>query len=320
MKKNFRKGLINSWTLLKEIFKGFVADRVLKLSAALSYFTLFSIAPMLVVIIGLCSIFLGKEAIEGEVFGMIKNYVGEAPAIQIQEVLIKTTLNYNNIWATVLGGITLLFGATGIFGEIQDSINMIWGLKTKPKKGWILLLFNRMLSFSMVLVLGFVLMVSLMLNALLKTFLDKLNNQLPDQLLEIMIYLDQVLMFITVMILFASIFKVLPDAKIKWRDVLAGAFVTALLFMGGKFLISMYLENNATISAYGATGSIIVLLMWVYYSAIILYFGAEFTQVYAKFRGRRIEPNRYAVFVEDHLIEKPTSSGVDKGSKNIPEG
>lgn len=306
------------WILLKEVFKGFIADRVPKLSAALAYYTLFSIAPMLIVIIGLGSIFFGREAIQGDIFEMIKNYVGEGPAIQIQEVLIRTTLNYNNVWAAVIGGTILLLGATGIFGEIQDSINFIWGLKTKPKKGWILLILHRVLSFSMVLVLGFVLMVSLMLNALLASLFDRLNNHVPDQLLEVMLYLDHVLMFLTVMVLFACIFKVLPDAKIKWKDVLAGAFVTTLLFMGGKFLISIYLENNITVSAYGTTGSIIVMLLWVYFSAIILYFGAEFTQVYAKFRGRRIEPNSYAVFVEDHLVEKATSSGVNKDGKNMP--
>jgi len=310
-----RKRIKNGWILLRDTFKAFLADRVPKLSAALSYYTLFSIAPMLVVIIGLFSIFYGREAIEGEIFEMIRSYIGEGPASQIQEVIVSTTLNYDNIWTMTVGGIILLLGATYTFGEIQDSINLIWGLKTKPKKGFILLIINRVLSFSMVLVLGFILMASLLMNALLKAFFEMLNNVVPDQLLEIMLYLDQVIMFFTVMALFAFIFKVLPDAKIKWKDVFAGAFVTALLFMGGKFLIGLYLENNATVTAYGAAGSIIVLLMWVYYSAIILYFGAEFTQVYAKFRGRRIEPNRYAVFVEDHLIEKKTSSGVNKNSE-----
>ena len=302
--------------LLKETFAAFSADKVPKLSAALSYFTVFSIAPMLVVIIGLCSIFYGREAIEGEIFGMIKNYVGADTATQIQRALIHTTLNHNNLWATILGGITLLIGATGIFGEIQDSINFIWGLKTKPKKGWVKLLMNRVLSFSMIIVLGFVLMVSLMLNALLGMFLDRVNSHIPDSMLKAMYYVDHLVMFATIVFLFACIFKVLPDAKIKWRDVFAGAFVTSLFFMGGKFLIGLYLKDNATVSAYGAAGSMIVLMIWVYFSAMILYFGAEFTQVYAKFRGRRIEPNKYAIFVENKTVEKATSSGVKKGEGN----
>ena len=306
------KKIKTGWLLLRDTFSAFSADKVPKISAALSYFTIFSIAPMLVVVIGLCSIFYGREAIEGEIFGMIKNYVGADTATQIQGALIKTTLNYNNIWATILGGLTLLLGATGIFGEIQDSINFIWGLKTKPKRGWVKMIINRVLSFSMILVLGFVLMVSLMLNALLGMFLDRLNNNIPNSLLQAMYYIDHLIMFATIMILFACIFKVLPDAKIKWRDVFAGAFVTSLLFIGGKFLIGLYLKNNITITAYGAAGSVIVLMVWVYFSAMILYFGAEFTQVYAKYRGRRIEPNKYAVFVENHDVEKPTSSGVNK--------
>jgi membrane protein len=300
------------WLLFRDSGKGFVNDKVVKLSASLAYYTIFSLPPMLMVVIALCSIFFGREAVQGQVFSQIAHLVGADAAAQIQEILKKTTLHHDSTMATVIGVATLVIGATGIFGEMQDSINLIWRLKTKPKKGLMRIIVNRLMSFSMLLVLGFVLTVSLVLNALLGAFFDHLRDHFSDAFVTQLYMINNVVMLGVTTLLFAFIFKVLPDARIKWRDVWIGAFVTSLMFLAGKFLISFYLQHNASISAYGATGSVIVILLWVYYSSLILYFGAEFTQVYVTHQGRVIHPNRYAVWVENKVIEKKQDHPPDK--------
>jgi membrane protein len=302
----------NFWLLLRDSCIGFANDKVLKLSAALAYYTVFSLAPMLMIVISLCSIFFGREAVQGQVFSQIDQLIGPEAALQIEEVLKKITLRHDNLMATLIGSVTLLIGATGIFGEMQDSINFIWRLKTKPKKGVARILVNRLMSFSMLLVMGFILMVSLVLNALLGTFFDSLRTYFSESIVSKLYMLNNLVMLGITTLLFAFIFRVLPDAKVKWRDVWIGALVTSIMFLFGKFLISFYLQHNASISAYGATGSVIVILLWVYYSAIILYFGAEFTQVYVTRQGRVIHPNRYAVWVENRVIEKEQDHPIDK--------
>lgn len=302
-----RPGFIKGyWQVLKQTGSDFIDDKVLKLSAALSYYTIFSIAPMLIVIITLFQVFLGREAIEGSVYGQINHLVGNQAALQIQEMIKNATLSGDSTWATVVGVITLIFGATGVFGEIQDSINFIWQLKAKPKNGLLKILINRLLSFSMVISLGFILLVSLALNGLIELFGKQLILLLPQitEVSVIIIYIiNLAITFIIITLLFAIIFKVLPDAKVQWKHVIVGAVTTAVLFMIGKFAIGFYLGASKIGSAYGAAGSIVIILLWVYYSAIILYFGAEFTQVYAEYHGARIQPNAYAVWVKEIPIE-----------------
>ncbi|HRQ52131.1 MAG TPA: YihY/virulence factor BrkB family protein, partial [Agriterribacter sp.] len=186
------------------------------------------------------------------------------------------TLSYETGFAATIGIATLIFGATSIFGEIQDSINGIWKLKAKPRRGWVKLLVNRLLSFSLIITLGFLLLVSLIINALMDAFIHKLTVIFPHTEVIIAYVFSVLLSFVITSFLFGLIFKVLPDAKIEWRHVRAGAFTTALLFMIGKLGISYYLGHNRLTSAYGAAGSVIVILLWVYYSATILYFGAVF--------------------------------------------
>lgn len=292
-----KKKVKNYWDMLKDTFSAFTNDRVMKLSAALSYYTIFSLPPMLLVVISVFSIFFGRDAIQGEVFGLIRDYVGDAAAIQIQDVLKETTRKFDTTWSTVIGIGALLLGATGIFGEIQDSINFIWGLKTKPQKGLLKMVLNRVLSFSMILVLGFVLMVSLLLSTFIEVFLERLKLYFNDNLVELFFYLDYVVVFLAFSTLLAFIFKILPDAKIGWKYVFRGGMITSLLFMLGKYLISFYLQNSTIISAYSGAGSLIVLLAWVYYSSIILYFGAEFTQTLVRYKGDGIQPNKYVVLV-----------------------
>ncbi len=305
------------WSIIKDSFSEFFNDNVLKLSAALAYYTIFSLPSMLIVVIGLCSLFFGREAVQGKIFSQIGGFIGPDAAMQVQEILQKTTLHHDNFAATIIGLVTLLLAATGMFGEIQDSINSIWGLKAKPKKGLIKMLLNRLMSFSMVIVLGFILLVSLILNTLLEGFLHRLERYFSEDIINYLFILDYGVMIIVTTILFAAILKVLPDAKILWKDVWVGAFVTTLLFLLGKFLIGFYLKHNASISAYGAAGSMILILLWVYYSAIILYFGAEFTQVYVRYKDRRIQPNKYAVWVEKNVVEKKLNTQINEHTTTI---
>lgn len=307
------------WQILKQTVNDFMDDKVLKLSAALSYYTIFSIAPMLIVIITLCDVFLGKEAIEGSVYGQINDMVGNEAALQIQQMIKNAALSGDSTWATVVGIVTLIIGATSVFGEIQDSINFIWQLKAKPKNGLIKMLLNRLLSFSMVVSLGFILMVSLAMNGIIELFSRQLAILFPQVTMVLVYIVNLALTFIIISSLFAIIFKVLPDAKIKWKHVIVGAVTTAILFMVGKFAIGMYLGSSKVGTAYGAAGSIVIILLWVYYSAIILYFGAEFTQVYVQHFGGKIRPNEYAVYVKEVPVETdelPVTAPVtsEKGS------
>lgn len=283
------------WDVLKRSFKGFSEDKVTKLGGSLAYYTIFSMGPLLIVIISLCSLIFQREAIEGQVYDQLKGFLGEDTAITLQEIIKKAAVNGKGVVAVVIGAVTLLVGATTVFGEIQDSINGIWGLKPKPKKGWLKMLQNRVLSFSVIISLGFLLVVSLGINAIMDALSRQLSRAFPDITVTLFYILNQIITFIVISVIFAVIFKVLPDAKIKWRDVMLGSFVTGFLFILGKFGISFYISKSNVGTTYGAAGSLVVLLLWTYYSSLILYFGAEFTKAYALVYGTEIHPNSYAV-------------------------
>jgi membrane protein len=295
------------WKIIKQSFSDFIAERVLKLSAALSYYTLFSLPGLLIIVIWVSEIFYRDAAVEGKVYGQISDFVGKDAALQIQETIRNATLSSDNQIATIVGFVTLIIGATGVFGEIQDSINLIWRLKAKPKKGWLKLIVNRLLSFSIIVTLGFLLLVSLIINGVMDTFIDRLTVAFPHTEVIAVYSVNLLITFAITSFLFGLIFKVLPDAKIKWHNVRVGAFTTATLFMLGKFLIGYYLGHSRMTSAYGAAGSIIVILLWVYYSAIILYFGAVFTRVYAIHTGSHIYPDNYAVWIKEVEVESEHS-------------
>jgi membrane protein len=291
------------WKALKASFKGFGDDKVTKLSASLAYYTVFSLGPLMIVIIYLCSVFFGREAIEGTINDQIQGFVGYEAATQLQDMIKNASISGKGTVAAIIGFVTLLVGATTVFAEIQDSINSIWGLKPKPNKaGWILLLKSRLLSFSVIASLGFLLLVSLAVTAVIEALMNRLQALFPD-VAVIMIYIvNLVITFSVITVLFGVIFKVLPDAKLKWKDVLSGAIATAILFMIGKFAISFYIGQSNVGSTYGAAGSLVILLLWVYYSSIILYFGAEFTLAYSRELGHKIQPDAYAVWEKEPAI------------------
>lgn len=286
-----------AFRLIKETFNSFLDDRALKLSASLSYYTVFSLAPLLLLVISLAGIFFGREAIQGQVFGEINGLIGNEAAAQIQDIIKNLELSGKTSMAIIIGGITLIIGASSVFVDIQDSINIIWKVKAKPKRGWIKILKDRLLSSSLIVGLGFLLIVSLIVNGALLALSDWLKDFFPNVTIIFFQIINIIISFTVIMTLFGVIFKVLPDAKIAWKDVRTGAFFTACLFMLGRFLIGIYIDFTSTGSAYGAAGSLIVILVWVYYTAAILYFGAEFTKTYAEFTGARIEPADYAVYV-----------------------
>ncbi|MDQ2718923.1 MAG: YihY/virulence factor BrkB family protein [Bacteroidota bacterium] len=297
---------MNIFSYTKQVFKEFSADNILKYSASLAYYTVFSIAPLLVVITTLFGFIFGKEAMQGQVYQQLNSLVGSKAAIQIQDMIKNVHLSGNNFFATVVSIGILLIGATSIFGEIQDSINKIWGLRVKPDKVWWRLILTRLLSFSLILSIGFIMMVSLLLNALVAAFGKFIGKYIQNYSVYFIQITEAILSFIVAAFLFSMIFKILPDAKVKWKDVLFGGFVTALFFTIGKLGIGFYLGRGSFTSLYGAAGSIIILMAWVYYSSIILYLGAEFTKVYAKLYGGKILPNEYAEWIA--TVEKPVSS------------
>jgi membrane protein len=312
-KKITAKGI---WKVMKAAFSGFSDDKVTKLSGSLAYFTVFSMGPLLVLIISLCGIFLGREAAEGKIYETLVGFVGQDTASQLQEIIKNASIGDKGKMAAIIGGITLLIGATSIFAEIQDSINSIWGLKAKPKQGLLNLIKNRFLSFSVIISLGFILLVSLAISGLVEGLSDRLQAAYPDVTVVIFYIVNLVLTFLVTAFIFAVIFKVLPDADIKWRDVAIGAIVTSLLFMVGKFAIGLYVSKSEVGSTYGAAGSLVVLLVWVYYSSIILYFGAEFTKAHALEYGSAIHPNKYAVTTQQVEVENGKGS-IQSVEKNV---
>ncbi|HAL81089.1 MAG TPA: ribonuclease BN [Mucilaginibacter sp.] len=301
------------WNILATTFMGFINDNGLKLSASLAYYTVFSIAPLLILVISLAGLFWGPAATENKLYPQIVHFVGTPAALQIQDVLKNLQLSGKSGNTVVIGVVTLLIGASSIFVEIQDSLNIIWRVKAKPKKGWLKFIENRFLSFSLIIGLGFLLLASLIINLILKALGDWVINFMHALTSLLLNVVSLGTTFIIISVLFATIFKFLPDVKIRWKDVRAGAFFTAALFMGGQYLINLYIQYAARTSAYGAAGSILVILVWIYYTAAILYIGAEFTQVYAEAIGCKIVPAEYAVSVQQTEVEKVVT---DLPSKN----
>lgn len=298
------KGILSKgWYLLKATFNEFMEDNAIKLSASLSYYTIFALPPLMIIIITLCGFFFGKDAVTGQLYGQINGLVGSDAALQIQNAIKNVELSESNVFATVFGAIMLLIGASGVFAEIQSSINFIWGLRAKPDKGIKKFIQNRLMSFSMIVSVGFLLIVSLLVNSVMDLLSDRLKLYFPESTVYLFYGLNILIVFLIITLLFAIIFKTLPDGNIKWKDAFIGASSTSVLFMIGKFAIGFYLGSSTVATVYGAAGSVIIILLWVYYSAIILYFGAEYTKVYAKAFGGSISPNEYSVEIQKEVFE-----------------
>jgi membrane protein len=272
------------WALVRKTLSDWYDDRAPRLGAALAYYTVFALAPSLVIVIGIAGLVLGREAAQGHVLAEIRDLVGEQGAQAVEATIMSAQDPKASFTAIGLGFVTLVFGLWGVFGEMQDALNTIWGVAAKPGRGFVGVLKDRFLSFALVVGVGFVLLVSLALSAwlaLLGTYFGHLLP-VPTAMLEAVNFATSLTVITG---LFALTFKLLPDVKVAWRDVWLGAAVTALLFSVGKLLIGLYLGKSGVASVFGAAGSLVVILVWVYYSAQILYLGAEFTKVWTRWRG-----------------------------------
>lgn len=285
------------WQLLKAAFQEFKQDNTNRLAAALSYYTAISIAPLLVFMLLLLGFVLGQNDAESQLTSQLETVFGEQGMEFLNTIIANADQPTTGTIAGVLSLLTLIWGSTNVFSHLQETLNVIWDVRPKPDVGIMHTLRKRLLSFAMVLGIGFLFAVSLILSTVLSVLANTLSNLLPgfDLLWQVAEY---VISFAVITLLFAAMFKVLPDVQIKWRDVWPGAALTALLFTLGKVLLTFYLSQTAPGSAYGAAGSVIVFLLWVYYTAIILFFGAEFTQVYAVRQGSGMEPEEHAIFTD----------------------
>lgn len=287
----------NILNLFKISINEFLDDNCVKFSASLSYYTIFALPPLAILVISGTGYFFGEEAVKGEFFDQIREFVGDKAALEIQDSIKNITLYGNTVLATIIGFVTLLFSASAVFAEIQSSINYIWELKPKPKKGILRFVKNRLLSFSMIGALGFVLLVSLIVNTIIQSMYSQLSFLFTADTMYLASFINTLVVFLIISVLFGFIFKTLPDGKVGWKETMVGAGFTAILFMIGKWGIGLYIGGSSQTSLYGAAGSVLVILVWVYYSAIILYFGAVFTKNYSELFGTPIEPNNYTVRV-----------------------
>ena len=294
----------NASSLLKQTFQEWLQDKAPQLGAALAYYTVFSLAPLILVLLAIIGVlFRDDPAGAWNKITQQMSYFLDPSALQVvQNIAQKASQPGKSMIATIIGVALALFGASGVFGQLQDALNTIWGVKAKPGTGIWGFLRARFLSFAMVAGICFLLLVSLAIEALLKGFSHYVQSVVPGGIvIALTVYL--VFDFAVVVLLFAMIFKFLPDVKIQWRDVWIGAVITAIFFGIGKWALGLYLSSGAAGSAYGAASSLITLLLWVYYSSQILLFGAEFTQVYADRAGRGVEPSEYAVRIQTSEIE-----------------
>ncbi len=301
------------WNFIKDVFEKFIDDKAPKLGAALSFYTLFSLAPLLIIAISVAGSIFGRKAARGEIVGQIQSLIGEEGAKMIQTALRNAHLGHQSGIALIISIVTVMIGSTIVFVDLQESLDMVWKVKPKPGRNMIKgLLKDRIRSFTVVIGTGFLLLVSLIVSAVISSINDYISEQffeLPVYYLEISnLFISLLLIFL----LFMMIFKFLPDVNIQWKHVWVGALVTAVLFVLGKYLIGLYLGTSTLSSTYGAAGSLVIILLWVYYSSQILFLGAEFTQVYVEKYGEGIKPN--SKFMKYH-DENAALEAVDKVKK-----
>ncbi|MFO7662315.1 MAG: YihY/virulence factor BrkB family protein [Chloroflexota bacterium] len=285
--------------IIKKTFKSWRDEKVSRLAAALAYYTVFSIPPLLVVSIGIASIFTDRQVIEDQVINQAGNLMGPQGAEAIETILQSTEApGGNELLPTIIGIIFLLLGASAIFTQLQDAMNTIWDVEADPDRGILAAIKERFMSFTMVLAIGFILLVSLLLSTVLTTLGTYIGNLVSET--EIVLGLvNFIISYIIFTVLFGVMFKTIPDVRVAWRDVWIGAAITAALFMIGEYALGIFLDRSDPTSAYGAAGSVILILLWVFFSAQVLFLGAEFTQVYATEYGSGMQPERGAVVMSE---------------------
>ena len=299
-----RRKILTTWQFTKEIYHEWTDDNCFRLAAALSYYTIFSLAPIVLIVITTAGLFFGREAVTGEVYHQIHDLIGDEGARTIQSLVESAYMADKKGIAAWLSVITLMFSATVTFSVLQDSLNTIWKVKVKPERGLVKFLVTRVLSFAMVVAIGFLLMVSLIINTLLvavEEFIATFFEQLGVYIIQIT---QNIIALGVFTLMFAAMFKFLPDVVIRWRNVWRASLLTAVLFTLGKLLIGYYLGQSNLATTYGAAASIIIILLWVNYSSWIFFIGAEYIYVLSRRRGEKVIPSRYAVRVRYHLDEE----------------
>ncbi len=286
------------WITFRTTLKTFIAGNYIRYSASLSYYTIFSLAPLLIITISLSGYFFGRQAMEGKIFSEIRSLAGDDAAIQIRLMIRHVITSQDSSVAKVAGIIAIVLGITGVFTELQDSVNRIWNLKTKPKLDWKKYLIKRFISLGIFSFIGFMIVLSLIINWLINIFGNYLVRFFEGASVYMVFSINRIFIIAIVAVFFTFMFKFLPDGKVKWKDAIRGAIFTSIFFMLGKAGIDYYIVYSHVATMYGAAGSLIVLLLWIYYSSIIIYFGAAFTKVYACLYGGKIIPRSYAVYRE----------------------
>lgn len=280
----------------KETFTNFQQGDPMVYSASIAFYTMLSLPSMVILVINSAGVLFGEEAISGKLYQQINGIIGAEGATTVQKIVENASQSENNLLFTIISIAMLLVSATTVLISLQKALNHIWGVKAKPKgKWWLKMLLDRVFSLAMLVSVGLLLAVSLMFDTLLSLLNDYLNETLGAFSVYILWLVNTIFALGLATVIFALVFKVLPDAKIRWKDVWMGAIITTLLFVAGKFLIGIYIGNSNIASTYGAAGSFVIILLWVYYSSIIVLFGAECTQVFARLFGKQLEPSRYAV-------------------------
>lgn len=306
------KKLINFWDILKDTYKDWSARDLGTEAASLAYSAIFSIPGLLIIIIWLTGIFFGEEAVRGEITKVIGSMMGKDVGKSLEEMVIGGMVDKKNILMKIIGVVTLVFGATSLFFQFQKSLNKLWDVVAAPKKAWEKYLLDRANSLGMIVVIAFLLLITLLLSSFIGLANDWVIRRFSLETLVIVNIINIVLGFLIAFILFAAMFKILPDVEIEWRSVWIGAAVTAVLFTLGKYLLTFYFDTFNPSSAFGTAGTIILLLLWINYTCQIIFFGVEFTKVYAKKMGHELKPSKHAKW-------SPQLASIED-SKDIVEG
>lgn len=310
------------WEILKETFKDWNGSSATTDSASLAYYAIFSIPGLLIIIIWIAGNFFGESAIQGEISAQISQIMGEDAAKSIEEMIASALIDRQNIFMKVVGIFSLIFGATTIFFQLQKALNNLWEVEGDPDKAFLRLIVDRANSLGMILVIGFLMMITMLLTSAISLLNNFITHQFGLETYRFMEVVNFSLGFVLVILIFAFMFKVLPDAKIGWKSVWAGALLTAVLFTIGKFLLSLYFQELKPTSAFGKAGTIILIMMWINYSCMLIFFGAEFTKVYSRKKGFKIEPSRHGKWSEaklyrEHLEEEKIALESLQQRKNI---
>ncbi len=309
----FMKFLKKQWKWLKDtivgkiigdIIKSFEHDSPLLYGASIAFYMIFSMPALLIFTVVIAGTIFGEQAAQGQLFYYIEDFVGSESAEQIQNIIKNAAIDDAGYVARIVGVATLTFSATTVFVNIQLALNAVWGVRAKPEKGWLKLIIDRLFSFTLVIVLGVVLLASILIEAVLSSFRHLLVRFFSDYTVYLIEITSSITNIAIVTLVFALVFKLLPDAKIRWKDVWVGSIVTTVLFVIGKGLIGIYLSSSNLSSTYGAAGSLVIILLWIYYSAVIFLIGAEFTKAYSQRVGKEIMPKKNAVRVVRKEIER----------------